>query len=80
MATITLKNVPDDLYECLKAQARAHRRSVNSELLRCLETVLRPTRISTEERLRRFRGMRPRIDAHAVSAADIQQAIDEGRP
>jgi plasmid stability protein len=80
MATITLKNIPDDLYERLKAQARAHRRSVNSELITCLETVLRPKKISAEERLRRFRGVRPPIDGQAVSAEEIRQAIDEGRP
>ena len=48
MTTITLKNIPDDLYERLKSQAQAHRRSVNSELIHCLETVLRPKKITTD--------------------------------
>lgn len=80
MTTITLKNIPDDLYERLKLQAQVHRRSVNSELIHCLETVLRPKRITAEERLKRIRGLRPRIDPQAVSAEDILEAIDEGRP
>jgi plasmid stability protein len=80
MASITVKNIPDDLYTQLKARAQAHRRSVNGELIHCLETVLRPTKLSAEERLRRFRSVRPKIDAQAVSDEKIRQAIDEGRP
>ncbi|MGF1610377.1 MAG: Arc family DNA-binding protein [Kiloniellales bacterium] len=79
MTTITLKNIPDDLYERLKQQAQAHRRSVNSELIHCLETVLRPKRITAEERLARIRSLRPRIDPKAVSEEDVLEAIDEGR-
>ncbi|MGF1610371.1 MAG: Arc family DNA-binding protein [Kiloniellales bacterium] len=80
MTSITLKNIPDDLYERLKRQARAHRRSVNSELIHCLETVLGPKRITPEERLARIRSLRPRFDPQAVSAEEILEAIDEGRP
>ena len=36
MATLTLKNVPDDLYQRLKAQAAAHRRSLNQEAIEVL--------------------------------------------
>ena len=80
MTTITLKNIPDDLYQRLKLQARAHRRSLNSELIHCLETVLRPKRITAQERLERIRAMRPRIDPRAIGAQDILAAIDDGRP
>lgn len=80
MATITLKNIPDDLYDRLKSQAQAHRRSVNSELIHCLETVLRPKKITTEERLGRIRSLRPKIDPKAVGMEEILAAIDDGRP
>lgn len=44
MATIlTLKNIPDAVYERLKASAEAHRRSLNSEAIVCLEAALIPT-------------------------------------
>ncbi len=36
MATITVKNIPGDLYEHLKERAQAHRRSLNSEVIVCL--------------------------------------------
>lgn len=80
MATITLKNIPDDLYGRLKLQAQAHRRSINSELIHCLEEILRPRKVSVEEQLERIRRLRPRIDTQAVNAEEILEAIDDGRP
>jgi antitoxin FitA len=49
--TLTLKNIPDDVYERLKASAEAHRRSLNSEAIVCLESVQISGRISPGERL-----------------------------
>ena len=40
MATITLKNVPPELHERLKASAERNRRSMNSEALVRLEQAL----------------------------------------
>jgi antitoxin FitA len=80
MATITLKNIPDDLYARLKRQAQAHRRSINSELIHCLEQILRPRKVSAEEQLERIRRLRPAIDEQAVNTEEIFEAIDEGRP
>ena len=40
MATLTIKNIPDEVYEQLKQRAARHRRSVNSEVIVCLEKVL----------------------------------------
>lgn len=79
MVSITLKNTPDDLYERLKAAAQAHHRSINNELIRCLEVVLKPRPVSTEERLERLRRIRPDIPPSSVSPEGIQQAIDQGR-
>ena len=33
MATLTIKNLPNQLYERLRAQAKWHRRSINSEAI-----------------------------------------------
>jgi antitoxin FitA len=49
--TLTLKNIPDDICERLKVAAAAHPRSLNSEAIVYLETVLMPTRMSAEERI-----------------------------
>ena len=37
MATLTLRNVPDDLVARLKLRAKQHRRSLNSETIASLE-------------------------------------------
>ena len=37
MATLTLRNVPDDLVARLKARAKQHRRSLNNETIAALE-------------------------------------------
>ena len=37
MATITVKDIPDDLYEELKRCAAAHHRSINREVIHCIE-------------------------------------------
>ncbi len=69
--TLTLKNIPDQLYHLLKQSAEAHRRSMNSEALVCLEAMLLPTRMSPEDRLARVRTLRAKLKQDAFSAADI---------
>lgn len=49
--TLTLKNMPDEVYERLKAAAESHRRSLNSEAIVCQETVLLAGRLAPGERL-----------------------------
>ena len=66
--TLTLKNIPDDVYERLKAAAAAHRRSLNSEAIVCLETALRPARLSAAERLERIRRLRAELQGTEFSA------------
>jgi plasmid stability protein len=79
--TLTLKNIPDELYDLLKAAAGAHRRSLNSEAIVCLEAVLVPTRrISVEERLERIRALRANLRTGGLSDQDIEAFKNEGRP
>ena len=40
MSTLTLKDVPEELRTALKQRALRHRRSLNQELLYCLERVV----------------------------------------
>ena len=47
--TLTLKNIPDEVYQRLKASAESHRRSLNSEAIVCLESVLIPGRVAVSE-------------------------------
>jgi plasmid stability protein len=79
--TLTLKNIPDEVYERLKAAASSHRRSLNSEAIVCLEASLVPTRrISAEERIRRIRALRAGLEGVDFSDEDIDAFRREGRP
>jgi plasmid stability protein len=80
MPALTVKNIPEELYERLKLVADSHHRSMNSEIVHCLETVLMPKRISTSERIRMARAVRPKIDDSAIGREESMRAIDEGRP
>jgi antitoxin FitA len=75
--TLTLKNIPDTVYERLKSSAAQNRRSLNSEAIVCLEAVLSPAAPSNIERLQRARSLRsalPEFD-HQLAA----QFKTEGR-
>ncbi|WP_025322460.1 FitA-like ribbon-helix-helix domain-containing protein [Deferrisoma camini] len=78
--TVTLKNVPEGLYERLKESARAHHRSINGEAIACLERVLLPNAVVPEERIERARRLRAGLRSEAFDAGEIAAAIDEGRP
>jgi plasmid stability protein len=78
--TLTLKNIPDELYERLKIEAEMHRRSLNSEAIVCLETVLAPTRLATSERLARARQLRAGLAMARFRASDIDALKRQGRP
>jgi antitoxin FitA len=79
MATVTFKNIPDDLYEQLKQAANAHHRSVNSELIYCLEKTFKPTRISATELAEKALRLRSQVDAKKVDIDQINEAINQGR-
>ena len=77
--TLTLKNIPDSVYERLKAAAELHRRSMNSEAIVCLEAVLLPTRVSPTGRLARARELRATLQPAKFLARDIDGLKREGR-
>ncbi len=78
--TLTLKNIPDAVYERLKAAAEMHRRSMNSEAIVCLEAALMPTKLTPGERLARARELRAALSAQIFAAEEIDSAKREGRP
>ena len=78
--TLTLKNIPDEVYERLKRSAEANRRSMNSEAIVCLEAVLLPARLAPAERLARARELRAALPKGEFQARDIDALKREGRP
>ena len=78
--TLTLKNIPDEVYVRLKASAESHRRSLNSEAIVCLESILLPGRATAEEVIARARAIRDSLPKGKFSAKDIDAFKREGRP
>ena len=54
MATLYVENVPDELYEALRSQAKARRRSIAAEILALLEENI-PTAKDLKAREELFR-------------------------
>jgi antitoxin FitA len=77
--SITLKAIPDVVYERLKASATAHHRSLNSEVIACLEAQLLPRRISAQEHLTAIRATRGRLPADAFDHDDVDRLKRQGR-
>ena len=78
--TLTLKNIPDEVYVRLKASAESHRRSMNSEAIVCLESVLLPGRATAEDVIARARAIRESLPKVKFTAKDIDTFKREGRP
>lgn len=79
MPSITVKNIPESIYKKLKHQAEAQHRSMNSEIIACLEQMVEPARISADEILMQARALRKKVKG-SLTTQEIQITIDEGRP
>jgi hypothetical protein len=55
MATITLKNIPDELHARLKESAEKNRRSLNSEILIRLESAFTAPLVDAREEARKLK-------------------------
>ncbi len=79
MPTITVKNIPEDVYERLKEQAKRNRRSINSEIITLMERAVMSYRIDPEEILESARVIRESLNFVATEE-EINRAKNEGRP
>jgi len=78
-ATITIKNIPDDLHMELKARAARHRRSLNGEIIAILEERLHRRKRKPEEVLASIHALRERFKDFRMTDEEIDQAKKEGR-
>lgn len=79
MPSITIKNIPQELYEKLKIAASLNHRSLNNEMINCLESVLMPRRLSVTDKLLRAKRIRTQFSADVFAPDEIKKAIEEGR-
>lgn len=72
--------MPDALYAQLKARAAAHRRSLNSEILTCLEQAVAATPSDPAGALARVDALRERLRVPALTEEMLAAARTAGRP
>lgn len=80
MATITIKNIPDDLYEELKQRAATNRRSINNELIVLIENAFRSYRPSPEEFQEQARKLREMTAHYHLTDEELTEWKNKGRP
>lgn len=79
MPTLTLRNIPDPIYEQLKILAGQNRRSLNSEVVTRLEQSVGVPRPGLKAHMERVLELRKMYKGPALSAIDIEAAINHGR-
>lgn len=80
MPAIMLENIPDPLYHRLTEMARSHHHSLSKEIVAALEHYARPPnqedKLELLERIRAVRNAYP----SSISAADVENWKEMGRP
>jgi len=79
MPSLTIKNIPEDLYIQLKRQAKLNRRSLNNEVILCIERAIRSRKIQPEDFLYRARKLRKKTDNYPITDDEFNIAKTAGR-
>jgi len=77
--TITIKDIPPALHRELKARAEAHGRSLNTEVLACLEASVHATPVDTEDLIRQARTLRESMKVY-MTQKELTALKNQGRP
>ncbi len=79
MTTFTVKNIPPDLYKKLKKAAEINRRSINSEIIVCIEKSVQSQAIDSENFLNKARKLRNYTADHPLTNRELTQVKSVGR-
>ena len=80
MASFTLKGLPEPMLARLKAQAERHRRSINSEMLVCLELALNSAPPDGAGMLARIDALHARLGRRPRLTEAMLREAKKGRP
>ncbi len=80
MASLTLKNFPQPLLRQLKAQAARHRRSLNHEVIFCLESLTQSIPIDADKLLAKVRQIRQTPKKARLTDRTLNALKAAGRP
>jgi len=79
MITFTVKNIPPNLYEKLKKSAELNRRSINSEIIVCIERSVSSHQQDPDQLLLAARRFREKTSDYLISEDEFDQAKESGR-
>jgi len=81
MPSLTVKGLPEELYDRLRRAAVENRRSINREAIVCLERALGGReRIDPRARLAKIDALREGLDVPRLTDQILRQAKRTGRP
>ena len=79
MATVTIKNLPDDLYELIKKNAASNYRSINGEIIFRLERSLKQKK-EADKLLQRIENLQKTAQIPELTQDVLKKARETGRP
>lgn len=79
MVTLTIKNVPPEIYERIKIQAKNNHRSINGEVISILEQAISIPPIDVKTVLEQTKKIREMTAHYVITADEIEALINEGR-
>lgn len=79
MPTLTIKGLPDAVYQRLKDQAESHRRSLNGEIIVCLEQAVGVAPLDPKVWLAKARAFRQTLKIQPLTDRELRAARRAGR-
>ena len=79
MATLTIKGLPDEIYAMLRQRADAEHRSINSQVIVCLERELFSRHVDADEILASADTIRSRLRVPRLTDEILRKAKRAGR-
>jgi len=80
MPNLTIKGLPENLYLRLKRRAAKHRRSLNREVIVCLEQATNVPTLDPEAWLAGADRLRKQLGLSPVSERSLRRSKASGRP
>jgi len=79
MPMLTIKGMPDDLYRTLKERAERNHRSLNREIIACLERVVQAPTLDVDRWLDNVERLKTQTNLPRISTAQLTRLKNRGR-
>lgn len=78
MNNLTVRNIPDRIHKRLKKRSELSRRSINSEIIACLEETLFPDKNEVQEIIKKSQEIRSNQNFE-ITLSELEEAKSYGR-